>query len=86
MRYVDTALRQQWTQLGQTYVDLRGRLDDHMARQRLNAGLAVGVYAKLPWLPGRTGAYLRGPVWVCACSTCMFVCALFAVVPFVWVW
>ena len=41
LRFVDDDVRKEWATLGKSYTDLKHKVDDHMARQRLNAGLAL---------------------------------------------
>ena len=41
VRFVDDDVRKEWTTLGKSYKDLKDKVHDHMARQRLNAGLAL---------------------------------------------
>ena len=43
VRMVDDTLKQEWQSLKTSYESLKDRLDDHMARQRLNAGIAVQI-------------------------------------------
>ena len=40
-RFVDSEVRKEWATLGKAYTDLKDKLDDHMARQRLNAAIAL---------------------------------------------
>jgi len=38
---VDSEVREEWATLGKAYTDLKDKQDDHMARQRLNAAIAL---------------------------------------------